>query len=80
MLTSLGLTISNNWGWAETLKNSFTLVELDHLHKKWVVKSINNESDKHTKKNEWQHTQNKRWVTTHSKRISTTAQERLQGE
>jgi hypothetical protein len=28
MPTSPGLPTSNNWGWAKTLKNSFTLVEL----------------------------------------------------
>jgi hypothetical protein len=33
MSTSLGLSISNNWGWAETLKNNFTLVEFGPLHK-----------------------------------------------
>jgi hypothetical protein len=33
MLTSPGLSTSNNWGWADTLKNSFTLVELDPLYK-----------------------------------------------
>jgi hypothetical protein len=33
MATSPGLSTSNNWGWAETLKNSFTLVELGLLHK-----------------------------------------------
>jgi hypothetical protein len=33
MPTSPGLSTSNNWGWAETLKNSFTLVELGPLHK-----------------------------------------------
>jgi hypothetical protein len=33
MPTSLGLSTSNKWGWAKTLKNSFTLVELGPLHK-----------------------------------------------
>jgi hypothetical protein len=33
MPTSPELPTSNNWGWAETLKNSFTFVELDLLHK-----------------------------------------------
>jgi hypothetical protein len=32
MTTSPGLSTPNNWGWAEILKNSFTLVELGHLH------------------------------------------------
>jgi hypothetical protein len=31
--TFLGLSISNNWGWAETLKNNFTFVEFGPLHK-----------------------------------------------
>jgi hypothetical protein len=33
MSTSPGLSTSNNWGWTETLKNSFTLVELGPLYK-----------------------------------------------
>jgi hypothetical protein len=33
MPTSPGLPTSNNWGWAEILKNSFILVELGPLHK-----------------------------------------------
>jgi hypothetical protein len=33
MPTSLGLSTSNNWGWAEILKTSFTLVEVGPLHK-----------------------------------------------
>jgi hypothetical protein len=33
MPTFSELPTSNNWGWAETLKNSFTLVELGPLHK-----------------------------------------------
>jgi hypothetical protein len=33
MHTFLGFLTSNNWGWAETLKNNFTLIELDPLHK-----------------------------------------------
>jgi hypothetical protein len=33
MSTSPGLSTSNNWDWAETLKNNFTLLELDSLHK-----------------------------------------------
>jgi hypothetical protein len=73
MPTSPGLSTSNNWGWAETLKNSFTLVELGPLQK-WTVKPIGNKSDNtlkkgwvttHSKRVEWQHTQNKKWVTTH---------------
>jgi hypothetical protein len=33
MPTFSGLPTFNNWGWAETLKNNFTLVELDPLDK-----------------------------------------------
>jgi hypothetical protein len=33
MPTSPGFPTSNNWGWAEILKNSFILVELGPLHK-----------------------------------------------
>jgi hypothetical protein len=33
MPTSPGLPTSNNWDWAETLKNSFTLIEFGPLHK-----------------------------------------------
>jgi hypothetical protein len=33
MPTSPGLSTSNNWDWSETLKNSFTLIELGPLHK-----------------------------------------------
>jgi hypothetical protein len=72
MSTFSGLSISNNWGWAETLKNSFTLVELGPLHKKWAAKSIGNKSDNTLK--------NKKWVTTHSRKVSTTTQNSLQGE
>jgi hypothetical protein len=64
------LPTSNNWGWTETLKNSFTLVKFDPLHKKWVAKPISNKSDNTLKKvsdntlktrSEWQHTQ-ERWT------------------
>jgi hypothetical protein len=68
MHTSPGLSTSNNWGWAETLKTTFTLVELGLLHKN-AAKSIGNKSDNTLK--------NKKWVTTHSKKIITTAQQRL---
>jgi hypothetical protein len=33
MHMSPGLPTSNNWSWAETLKNSFTLIELGPLYK-----------------------------------------------
>jgi hypothetical protein len=75
MPTSPGLSTSNNWGWAETLKNNFTLIELGLLQK-WAAKPIDNKSDNTLKKG---------WVTTHSKqevsdntlkKVSTTAQER----
>jgi hypothetical protein len=45
MPTSPGLPTFNNWGWVETLKNSFTLVEFGPLTQKWAVKSIGNNSD-----------------------------------
>jgi hypothetical protein len=32
MPTSPGLPTFNNWGWAETLKNSFILIELGPLY------------------------------------------------
>jgi hypothetical protein len=62
MPTSPELPTSNNWGWAETLKNSFTLVELDPLHKNGllgisVITVIT-------------HSKIKRWVTTHSIKVS----------
>jgi hypothetical protein len=72
---SLGLPTSNNWDWAETLKNSFTLIEIGPLHKNGLL-SLSVTRVKHTKKSEWQHTQNKKWMTTHSRKISTTAQEK----
>jgi hypothetical protein len=37
MPTSPGLPTSNNWGWAKTLKNSFTLVELGPLNKNGLL-------------------------------------------
>jgi hypothetical protein len=88
MHTASGLLASHNWDWAETLKNSFTLVELGPLHKKWATKPIGNKSDNTFKnvsdntlktKSEWQYTQ-EMWVTTHIKIMSTTAQNSLQGE
>jgi hypothetical protein len=57
MPTSPGLPTSNNWGWAETLKNSFTLVELDLLHKNGLSSISVTRVTIHSK----------RWVTTHSK-------------
>jgi hypothetical protein len=59
------LTTSNNWGWVETLKNSFTLVELGSLHKNEmsslsVIRVI-------TYSKRWVITYSKRWVMTHSK-------------
>jgi hypothetical protein len=73
--TSPELSTSNNWGWAETLKNSFTLVELIPLHKNRLSSLSVTRVTTHSK----------RWVTTHSKqevsdntlekKVSTTAQE-----
>jgi hypothetical protein len=57
MPTSPGLSTSNNWGWAETLKNSFTLVELGPLHKNRLASLSVIRVTTHSK----------RWVTTHSK-------------
>jgi hypothetical protein len=58
MLTSLGLSTSNNWGWAEILENSFTLVELSTLHKNGLSSLSVTRVTTHSKiKDEWQHTQ-----------------------
>jgi hypothetical protein len=57
MPTSPGLPTSNNWDWAETLKNSFTLVELGPLHKNGQSSLSITRVTTHSKK----------WVTTHSK-------------
>jgi hypothetical protein len=57
MPTSPELSTSNNWGWAEILKTSFTLVKLGPLHKNGLSSlSIIRVT-----------THQKRWVTTHSK-------------
>jgi hypothetical protein len=77
MPTSPGLITSNNWGWAETLKNSFTLVELGPLHKNRLSSLSVIRVTTHSK-GEWQHTQNVsdntlkiiRWVITHSRNVS----------
>jgi hypothetical protein len=76
MPTSPRLSTSNNWGWAKTLKNSFTLVELGPLHKNGLPRLSVTRVTTHSKM----------WVTTHSKqevsdntlkkKMSTTAQER----
>jgi hypothetical protein len=66
--TSPGLPTSNNWGWAEILKNSFTLVELGPLHKNGMPSLSIIRVTTHSKwwvhntfkiRNEWQHTQEK---------------------
>jgi hypothetical protein len=58
MPTSPGLPTSNNWGWAETLKNSFILVELGPLHKNGLSSlSITRVITHSEQKGEWQHTQ-----------------------
>jgi hypothetical protein len=58
MPTSPRLPTSNNWGWAETLKNSFTLVELGLLHKNELSSlSIARVITHSEQKCEWQHTQ-----------------------
>jgi hypothetical protein len=63
MSTFSGLSNSNNWGWAKTLKNSFTLVELGPLHKNELPSlSITRVT-----------THSKMWVTTHSRKVNTIA-------
>jgi hypothetical protein len=66
MSTSPGLSSSNNWDWADTLKNSFTLVELGPLHKNEPPNLSVTRVTTHTKmwvtthsetRSEWQHTQ-----------------------
>jgi hypothetical protein len=57
MHTSPGLSTSNNWGWAETLKNSFTFVELGPLHTNGLPSLLITRVITHSK----------RWVITHSK-------------
>jgi hypothetical protein len=54
---SLRLSTSNNRGWAETLKNSFTLVEFGPLHKNGLSSLSVTRVTTHSKM----------WVTTHSK-------------
>jgi hypothetical protein len=66
MHTSPRFPTSNNWGWAETLKNNFTLVELGPLYKNRLSSLSVTRVITHSKK----------WVTTHSKKVSTTAQEK----
>jgi hypothetical protein len=84
MPTSSGLSTSNNWGWAEILKNSFTLVKLGPLHKNGLPSLSIIRVTTHSKR--WVTTHSKRWVTTHSKqevsdntlkkkKVSTTAKE-----
>jgi hypothetical protein len=70
MPTSPGLPTSNNWVWAETLKNNFTLVKLGPLHKNEMSGLLVTRVTTHSK----------RWVTTHSRNVSTTGQNSLQGE
>jgi hypothetical protein len=75
MTISPEFSTSNNWGWAETLKNSFTLVELGPLYKNGLSSLSIIKVRTHSK----------RWVTTHSKQeesdntlkknVSTIAQE-----
>jgi hypothetical protein len=85
MPTSPGLSTSNNWGWAEALKNSFTLVELGPLHKNGLsslsVIRVTTHSKRwvttHSKiKSEWQHTQEK-GKHYNSRKVSTTAQKTI---
>jgi hypothetical protein len=57
MPTSPGFSTYNNWGWAEIVKNSFTLIELGPLHKYGLLSLSITTVTTHSKK----------WVTTHSK-------------
>jgi hypothetical protein len=57
MPTSLELSASNNWGWADILKRIFTLVELGLLHKNELPSLSITQVTTHSKT----------WVTTHSK-------------
>jgi hypothetical protein len=59
MPTSPGLPTSNNWGWAETLKDNFTLVEFDPLHKNGLSRLSVIRVTTHSK----------RWVITHSRKM-----------
>jgi hypothetical protein len=73
MPTSPELLTSNNWDWVETLKNSFTLVKLGHLHKNEILSLSVIRMTLHSKI----------WVTTHSKQRWVTTYSRkkyLQGE
>jgi hypothetical protein len=55
---SPGLSTSNNWGWVETLKNTFTLVEHGPLYKNKLLRLPVTRMTIHSKtKSEWQHTQ-----------------------
>jgi hypothetical protein len=58
MPTSSGLSTFNNWVWAETLKNNFTLVELGRLYKNGLPSLSATTVTIHSK----------RWVTTHSRK------------
>jgi hypothetical protein len=61
MRTSPGVSTSNNWGWTETLKNSFTLVELGLLHKNGLSTLLVIRVTTHSKI--------KRWMTTQSRNV-----------
>jgi hypothetical protein len=62
MSTFSGHTTSNNWGWVETLKNNFTLVELGPLFKNGLLNLSVIRVTTHSKiKGEWQYTQ-ERWA------------------
>jgi hypothetical protein len=52
MLTSSGLSTSNNWDWAETLKQFYTCRTWS-LTQKWAVKSIGNKNDNTLKNDEY---------------------------
>jgi hypothetical protein len=66
MSISPGFPTSNNWGWAEILKNQFYTCRTWSLIKKWAAKPIGNKSDNILKKMS---------DNTLKKKVSTTAQE-----
>jgi hypothetical protein len=67
MPTSPGLSTSNNWGWAKILNISFTLVELDPLHKNGLPTLSVTRVTTHSKQEVSDNTL--------KKKVSTTAQE-----
>jgi hypothetical protein len=73
MSTSPGLPTSNNWGWAETLKNNFTFIELGPLHKNGLPSLSVIRVTTHSKQVMSENTL-KKGEHYNSKKVSTTAQ------